>query len=261
MIIDTLTFSDKAEGWTSRWTYRPEWLIGLNSSFYSFKEGNLYKHDTNTNRTTFYNTIGGFSISTVINQAPTEIKMFKTLALDSTHSLNFVGYTDLDQTQMSMSQFVNKEGEWFSYMRRPVNDNNLKLISAQGVGVIASIAGFELTMDSQVSNASTGDFIVSGIVDSNNNIVTSIQVGYVVDVVGNKITVSTNNPTPPTAPTPGFINAPAAGNYVYVLKDPVAESYGTRGYFLHLTLSRSGSDAIPEIELFAVKTEIFKSFP
>ena len=261
MIIDTLTFSNKAEGWTSRWSYRPEWMIGLNSTFYSFKEGNLYKHDTNTNRTTFYNTIGGFSISTVINQAPTEIKMFKTLALDCTHSLNFVGYTDLDQTQMSMSQFINKEGEWFSYMRRPLNDNNLQLISAQGVGVIVSIAGFELTMDSQVSNASTGDLIISGIVDSNNNIITSIQVGYVIDVVGNKITVSNNNPTPPTPPTPGFINSPTTGSYVYILKDSVAESYGTRGYFLNLTLSRSGGDAIPEIELFAVSTEIFKSFP
>jgi hypothetical protein len=261
MVIDTLTFSDKAEGWTSRWTYLPEWMMGLNSSFYSFKNGNLYKHDTNLNRTTFYNTTGGFSISTVINQSPTEIKMFKTLALDCTHPLNFVGYTDLDDAQMSMSQFVNKEGEWYSYMRRPVNDNNLQLISAQGVGIIDSIAGFQLTMDSEVSSASTGDLIISGIVDSNNNIVTNTQVGYVVDVVGNIISVSNNNPTPPTPPTPGFINAPTAGNYVYILKSSVAESYGTRGYFLNLTLSRSGSDATPEIELFAVSTAVFKSFP
>jgi hypothetical protein len=236
-------------------------MIGLNSSFYTFKDGNLYKHDTNLNRTTFYNTIGGFSISTVINQAPTEIKMFKTLALDCTHSLNFVGYTDLDNAQMSVSQFINKEGEWYSYMRRPVSDNNLQLISAQGVGIIDSVVGFELTMDSQVSNASTGDLIISGIVDSNNNIITNTQVGYVADVVGNKISVSSNNPTPPTPPTPGFINAPTPGSYVYILKDSVAESYGTRGYFLHLMLSRSGSDALQEVELFAVSTEIFKSFP
>jgi hypothetical protein len=123
------------------------------------------------------------------------------------------------------------------------------------------VVGFELTMDSQVSNASTGDLIISGIVDSNNNIITNTQVGYVADVVGNKISVSSNNPTPPTTPTPGFINAPTPGSYVYILKDSVAESYGTRGYFLHLMLSRSGSDALQEVELFAVSTEIFKSFP
>jgi hypothetical protein len=55
MIIDTLTFSNKAEGWTSRWSYRPEWMIGLNSTFYSFKGGNLYQHDTNQTRPCFIN--------------------------------------------------------------------------------------------------------------------------------------------------------------------------------------------------------------
>lgn len=259
--MDTLTFSNKSEGWTSRWTYRPEWMIGLNSSFYSFKGGALYKHDSNSVRTNFYNSTDGFSVSTIINNSPVETKMFKTLMLDCDVALNVTGSTDLDPIQMDLSQFSKKEGDFFAYIRRPVSDNNLQLISAQGVGIIASIAGFELTMDSQVSNASTGDLIISGIVDSNNNLITSIQVGYVVDVVGNVISVSNNNPTPPTPPTPGFINAPTAGSYVYVLKGAVAESYGARGRYLNLTLSLSSSAAETEHELFAVSTSVFKSFP
>jgi len=261
MIIDTLTFSNTSEGWSSRWTYRPEWMVGLNNTFYTFKNGNLYQHDTNTQRTVFYNEPAYFEISTIINQSPTEIKMFKTLALDSTLALDVTGYTDLDQMEMDVSQFVNKEGEWYSYIRRPITDNNLQLISAQGVGVIDSITGFELTMDSQVSNASTGDLIISATLDSNNNIITTTQVGYVLDVIGNTISVSTNNPSPPILPTPGFINTPTSGNYVYILKDPVAESYGSRGYFLDLTLSRSGVEAQQDNELFAVSVSVFKSFP
>lgn len=80
MIIDTITFSEASNGWTSRWTYRPEWMIGLNSTFYSFKNGNLYQHDTNTTRTQFYDqpvndpNFYGFSIETIINDSPVETK-------------------------------------------------------------------------------------------------------------------------------------------------------------------------------------------
>jgi hypothetical protein len=260
-MIDTITYSEASQGWTSRWSYRPEWMIGLNSVFYSFKGGALYKHDANTVRTNFYNSTDGFSIRTIVNQSPTESKMFKTLVLDSTNPMNVTGTTDLDPIYMNLSQFSKKEGDYFAYIRRPVSDNNIELISAQGVGLIDSITGFELTMDSQVSNASTGDLIISGVLDSNNSLVTSIQVGYVVDVVGNVISVSNNTPIPPTPPTPGFINSPAPGNYVYILKGPVAESYGARGRYLDVTMSLNSSSAEVEVELFAISTSAFKSFP
>jgi hypothetical protein len=260
-MIDTITYSETSQGWTSRWSYRPEWMVGLNSIFYSFKGGSLYQHDANTVRTSFYNSTDGFSIKTIINQSPMESKMYKSLVLDSTHPLNVTGSTDLDPVYMNVSQFSKKEGDFFAYIRRPVSDNNLQMISAQGVGLIESINGFELTMDSQVSNASTGDFIISGVLDSNNNLATSIQVGYVVDVVGNVISVSNNSPIPPTPPTPGFLNSPAPGNYVYILKGPVAESYGARGRYLNLSLSLNGSAAEVEVELFAISTSVFKSFP
>lgn len=260
-MIDTITYSETSQGWTSRWSYRPEWMVGLNSIFYSFKGGSLYQHDANIVRTRFYNTTDGFSIKTIINQSPTETKMYKSLLLDSSHPMNVVGLTDLDPVQMDLSQFSKKEGDFFAYIRRPISDDNLQMISAQGVGIIASITGFELTMDTQVSNASTGDVIIGGVLDSNNNLITSVKIGYVIDVVGNVISVSNNNPTPPTPPTPGFINAPAAGNYVYILKGAVAESYGARGRYLDLSLSLSGSSAEVEVELFAVSTSAFKSFP
>lgn len=261
-MIDTITYSETSQGWTSRWSYRPEWMVGLNSIFYSFKGGSLYQHDANTVRTRFYNTTDGFSIKTIINQSPTETKMYKSLLLDSSHPMNVVGLTDLDPVQMDLSQFSKKEGDFFAYIRRPVADeSNLQMVSAQGVGIIDSIAGFELTMDTQVSNASTGDLVMGGIVDSNNNLITSIKIGYVVDVVGDVISISSDNPTPPTPPTPGFINVPIAGNYVYILKGAVAESYGARGRYLDVSISLNGSAAEVEVELFAISTSAFKSFP
>jgi len=244
MIIDTLTFSNKAEGWTSRWSYRPEWMIGLNSSFYSFKGGNLYEHDTNSNRTQFYgNSPSGFSISTIFNEEPTTIKMFKTLALDCTFGLDTIGATDLDQIQMSKSNYVNKEGEFFSYIRRPAGQINLQLLSSQGVGIVSSVVGTTITMNSSFTNISQGDSIYEFVGS------TPILVGIVQSVSGNNIIVN------------AIYSSPSPGDYLICVKQSSVESYGARGYFMDVTLSLSGNDATPEVELFAIKTSVFKSFP
>lgn len=251
MVIDTLTFSDKSEGWTSKWTYRPEWMIGLNNTFYTFKGGNLFQHDTNTQRTVFYGDTAYYSISTIINQSPTEIKMFKTLALDSTLALDVTGYTDLDQMEMDISQFVNKEGEWYSYIRRPINQLNYDLVSTQGVGIASSVTGTNtILIDGEIDNINQGDLIYK----ANYNTATSeisnvLLVGTVVSISGSTIV------------TTSFTNAPVGGNYILAAKQSSVESYGSRGYFLDLTLSRSGSEAQIDNELFAVSTSVFKSFP
>jgi hypothetical protein len=222
-------------------------MIGLNSTFYSFKEGSLYQHDTNTNRTQFYNEpiidLEGFSISTVFNQEPTTIKMFKTLALDCTFGLDTIGATDLDQIQMSKSNYINKEGEFFSYMRRPANQINLQLLSSQGIGTVSSAVGTTITMNSSFTNISQGDSIYEFAGS------TPILVGIVQSISGNNITVNT------------VFSSPSPGDYLICVKQSSVESYGARGYFMDVTLSLSGYDAIPEVELFAIKASIFKSFP
>ena len=43
----TLTYSDKSEGWPSFYSFIPDYMIGMNSYFYTFKNGNLYRHNTN----------------------------------------------------------------------------------------------------------------------------------------------------------------------------------------------------------------------
>lgn len=251
MIIDTLTFSNTSEGWSSRWTYRPEWMVGLNNTFYSFKRGNLYQHDTNQQRTVFYDDPAYYSISTIINQSPTEIKMFKTLALDATLALDVTGYTDLDQMEMDLSQFVNKEGEWYSYIRRPINQLNYDLVSTQGIGIASTVTGTtNIDINAEISNIDQGDLIYKADYNTATGEISNVLlVGTAVEVLSSTII------------TTSFTNAPVGGNYILAVKQSSVESYGSRGYFLDLTLSRSGSEAQIDNELFAVSTSVFKSFP
>jgi hypothetical protein len=254
MIIDTLTFSNKAEGWTSRWSYRPEWMIGLNSTFYSFKGGNLYQHDTNQTRTQFYETTpGGFSIETIVNESPVETKMFKSLNLDSTNALDVLGSTDLDQVQIDSAQFSKKEGDFFAYIRRPQNQLDLDLLSVQGVGLVSSVSGLIISFNVPISNINPGDFVYKA-----SNISGQITNIMAVGTINQAVTSST---TSSISIVGGFVNTPNPGDYIFINKKSSVESYGSRGRYLNLTLSLSAWEATGEIELFAVKTSVFKSFP
>jgi len=221
-------------------------MIGLNNSFYTFKDGSLWQHDINQEHCVFYDNYDNnpyFSISTIINEAPTEVKMFKTLVIDGTTSLNVTGYTDLDQVEMSSSQFIDKEGNWYAYLKRPQNQISYDLLSTQGVGVASTIVGTTINFNATISNVDTGDVVykeLNGLVE---------LVGTVSDASSSSITVLS------------YINTPSAGDYIFIVKNAEAESYGARGYYLNLDMYLSGQPAQATHEVFAINSSIFKSFP
>jgi hypothetical protein len=47
---ETLSYSDGAKGWPSFYSFLPEFMMGMNSFFYTFKNGNIYRHNTNEKR-------------------------------------------------------------------------------------------------------------------------------------------------------------------------------------------------------------------
>ena len=74
----------KTPGWPSFYTFFPEKMIGMNGYFYSFKNGNLYRHNTNSLRNNYYGVQGISSITSVFNPLPTkDIKLFKTIGRNS----------------------------------------------------------------------------------------------------------------------------------------------------------------------------------
>ena len=65
--LQTLSYSTGAKGWPSFYTYYPDYMIGMNSFFYSFKNGNLYRHNTNETRNNYYGVQGVSTIESVFN--------------------------------------------------------------------------------------------------------------------------------------------------------------------------------------------------
>jgi restriction endonuclease S subunit len=84
MAEQTLTYSMGANGWTSFHSYFPEWMIGVNNMFYSFKNGDIYEHHSNASRNQYYGVNYPSTVTVVFNDQPIDAKMFKTIELEGT---------------------------------------------------------------------------------------------------------------------------------------------------------------------------------
>jgi hypothetical protein len=245
----TLTYSPMLEGWTSFHSYYPEWMTNMNNFLYTFKSGELWKHNTNATRNSWYGALSDASKVTIIfNDAPSESKMFKTLACETDSPWKATITTDLNSGVMEASYFELKEGDYFTYIRRNPDTVDLKAMSTQGIGSASAVtlisAGnyridFTFDIGSTISIGDTiyigavGGLTISGVVTAHN--ATSVTINM---VVGGTV--------------------PVAGNFIVFVKNAVAESYGARGYFMSVLLENTSSAAV---ELFAISSQVFKSYP
>jgi hypothetical protein len=248
----TLAYSDASQGWTSFFSYKPEKMIGMNSYFYSFKNGNLWRHNTNEKRNNFYDEQFTSKVVGVFNVDPNAVKNFNTFVTNDDNPWNCTFYTDLSKGYILSSQFVEKEGGYFAHIRSSSNSNDLKLRSSQGIGVplhmestnpTAVVVTFGRDIGSIIS---TGDTIMYGTITS--GAVSSIQkAGLVVSRTSKSITIDT---------TGGSI--PLVTDMFLYMKDMSVESYGLRGYYMQFELENT---ATSRVQLYNVQSSIFKSNP
>ena len=86
-VSKTLTFSERAKGWVSFKSYIPNMSVHLNSSYYTYKFGEIFEHHSNSLRNNFYpkfntpNAANHYSstVEFLFNDAPDIVKAFRTL--------------------------------------------------------------------------------------------------------------------------------------------------------------------------------------
>lgn len=245
----TLSFSEDSKGWTSFFSFIPEKMIGMNSYFYTFKNGNLYRHNSNNTRNNFYGVQYNSKLTGVFNVENGMVKNFKTVSLNSDSAWDCNIITDLDTGFIDKSYFTLKEGDYFGYVRRYASDDNLSMRSAQGIGNILSVNSTNPSAVVMTFSFGIGSIINAGDTIYKNNAGALLKLGTIVSVSTNSITINTSI-------TGG--NIPSASDYVLCLKDSTAESYGARGYYMQFELE---NDNTSRVELFSVGSSIFKSYP
>jgi len=246
----TLSYSPAVKGWPSFYSFIPEYTQGMNNYLYTFKNGQLYRHNTNTLRNNFYGVQYNTTIKSVFNKGPLENKLFKTLILESDAPWSATLATDLPQVgSIADTYFEKKEGNYFAFIRFLETDINLLMRYANGIANVTTVdaatpAATTLTFASSVnigSIISIGDMVYYGSTPTLGGVVTALN--------GQVVTTDT---------TIAGASAPSNGDFILYVKNTVAESHGVMGHYCEYELTNTSTS---KVELFSVGSESMKSFP
>ena len=243
---NTLTFNEDVKGWTSFYSFIPDFMVGMNNKLFSFKNGELYKHNSeNVNHNTFYGVQSASKVSLLVNEAPSEVKELQALSIEGSESWNalITAYVSTvgDDIQSSIAdvEFFKKEGLWYAYARRNEDSTVLDSKSTYGIGVVTAVGVDNITVGGGSTSITSGDIIVKDDLS----------------IVGNVVDSSTSSGVTTIEVT--TLGTVAIGDFVLGKKDTRVEGGNLRGYTLRVDLDIT-KDA--KVELFAVNSEVIKSY-
>jgi len=265
----TLTYSEAVGGWVSYYSFNPDWMIGMNNYFYTFKGGELYRHNTNEVRNTFYSqwwiklgepqkATSPSTLQSVFNQSVLENKLFKTINLEGDSIWDVQLETDLQVSGYIDSEwFEKKEAAYFAFVRNN-NEGELALRSLNGIGrsktvVLGATAVVKFSIDPLIvigNIISVGDllYFLSGTDPKLAGKVSLIEVDYPNNI--NQVSIDTT--------IPNTFVIPSNTEYYLYIKNSVAESHGVLGHYCTFNIQNYSTS---KIELFAIQSEVMKSFP
>jgi hypothetical protein len=265
---NTLSYSDLVGGWVSFYSFYPDWMLGMNNYFYTFKGGDLYRHNSNNNRNTFYepwfqkigNPTGAFTPSTiqsVFNTAPLENKLFKTINLQGDDAWFLSLETDLQYSGFIQAPwFQKKEASYFAFIR---NDSvgDFALRSVNGIGRSYQVNAnyiIDFPISISIGNIiSIGDYLYFALPSTYSNPILCGQITTItIDLVNqiNQLTIDISIPNTTIIPIDDAF-------FLYV-KNSVAESHGVLGHYCTFSMTNTSNT---KVELFAVQSDVMKSFP
>jgi len=243
----TITFDDKVKGWTSFHSFYPDFMLGMNSKFFTFKNGELYiHHSNNVDRNNYYGVPSTSKVSVMINDNPSDVKELQAISLEGNYSWEMLikayisNIDDFTESSISSVEFIKKEGMWYAYARRNEDDTQENSKSMYGIGSIIDIVGNDITVNGNSSILTNGDRLIKG---SDMSVIGEIS----------NITATTGTTTF-TLPNIGTL---VIGDFVAGKKNPRIEGGNLRGYTLRADLEINETN---KVELFAVNAEVMKSY-
>jgi hypothetical protein len=264
----TLSYSEGVAGWVSFYSYYPDWMIGMNNYFYTFKGGNIYRHNVNAARNTFYqpwwtilgqplNAFTPSSITSVFNTAALENKLFKTINLEGDAPWSATLQTDLQFSGfIEQSWFEKKEAAYFAFVRNN-SVGQLALRSVNGIGRSYQVASggtiVKFVIGVAIGNIiSVGDLLYFSLPPYTTPVLAGKVTAITVDLPNsvNQLTIDIT--------IPGTTPIPIQDAFFLYIKNSVAESHGVLGHYCTFNIENTSNT---KVELFAVQSDVMKSFP
>ena len=234
----TWLYSPIADGFLTRVTFNPDCMISSSNNLISFKGGEVYLHNKNASRNTFYGVTYPSKFSFNFSQDPSTRKTFKNISIEGTDSWDIKLKTDLQDGYIGIEDFKKKEGVHYAYVRGNNNSLDTATMAFQGIGEIESINYIApiITMKSNVENIiSIGDLLYNS---------SLTLIGVIENISGKIITLDT---------TIGL----NVNDFVVAVKPQSIETSGLLGYYMRVDCEKLSPN---HSEVFSVNSDVVKSF-
>jgi hypothetical protein len=131
----TFSFNELRNGYTSFFSYYPEWITNAEELIYTWVNGQLYKHDNTTNYSNFYGTQYGAYLTCVFNPAIHVKKSWNSLMeiadtiwiVPSMYTNTYSYGTTKQQSSLVEAEFQLLEGNPSASIKRDANSSGGKI--------------------------------------------------------------------------------------------------------------------------------------
>lgn len=109
---NTLGFTEDANGWGSFYTFKPSQILSLKNKFYTLNQGRLWLHydETPNTRGNFYGVQYSSAIRFVFNEAPSNVKIFKTVNYEGANGWQVTSFrSDLTGPDLFNSSYISTQ--------------------------------------------------------------------------------------------------------------------------------------------------------
>ena len=252
---ESVSFKEGVGGWPTRLSFTPEAAISLNNEYYTVKDGELWEH-SNTTRSNFYGTQEDTTVTLLVNDAPSSVKNFKTLAYEG--DSGWTATIDTDQQDGAVSSWQKREGFYYNFISgKPTTLSNLDTseLAVQGLGNPSNSTDEQRTINGVLTQIWELTFA--------NELNTALQVGDevyyhddtddTIKLIGTCLIIESGNVVVVEWDGSDDITT---SDFVFFVKDTEKNTSGLIGYYGEVKMSTSSGD---KKELFAVNSEVFIS--
>lgn len=124
---ETIAFNERANAWSTFYSYNPETICSNGTDIVTFKAGNIYTHNTNVLQGNFYNSIGYAQFWSVLNANPSNVKVFEALSEETLDAWEVYSITNADgqSSSLEITDFQEIENLQYAPLWKDANTPNL----------------------------------------------------------------------------------------------------------------------------------------
>lgn len=126
---NTLVFNNDGSAWVGYVSYTSDFMTKFIDDFYTFKDGELWKHNVNDNLNSFYGVRYPSIITFYVNINPTMVKTLSSMRLNSNKPWDVLveirpreGKLNGQRSRIKRGNFKNLQGQWFADFLKDMND-------------------------------------------------------------------------------------------------------------------------------------------